>query len=339
MAAPASEFGAYLRAVLAHMRMTDACLSAFGLLPSCVAVDFTGARAQLVASIPGECGVFFVSSSVRCFELLSVNRWSLLNGVEREHFGFLRLRALIRRAGWSSLNNRKSQIAIQSGSIGSDFSHEHFFDDFMLSLGGADAAESYQSQQHDSSAGSDDEEDDMMNPLLGANEGRYPANLSIFFPSRTIGQFNEILYKRYTKRDPDIHCTVSSWHSLSYPTGCFHEMLPPGAAGIRWCALFLWLFSWFFAAMVAKQGDGFTPPPAPHCHSKFVFRMVDDANGAERAGQVVAYIYIGSHNFSKTAWGYRFGKNKEFLKCNSLELGVLLSTKSAAEAQGKNLCV
>ena len=74
------------------------------------------------------------------------------------------------------------------------------------------------------------------------------------------------------------------------------------------------------------------PPPAPHCHSKFVFRIVDDPLAVERSGACVAFLYVGSHNFSKTAWGYRFGKQKEFLRCNSLELGVFLSTKSSSEA-------
>ncbi len=121
---------------------------------------------------------------------------------------------------------------IQSGSIGSDFSHENFFDDFMLSLGGADVFESFQSQQHESSGESEDEEEkSMANPLLDSDSGRYPANLAIYFPSRTVGSFNAFLYKRYTKQDPDIHCTVAKWHSMDYPTECFHEMLPPGAAG------------------------------------------------------------------------------------------------------------
>lgn len=218
VAAPESEFGGYLQTVLVHMRMTDGCMNAFGLLPSRFAVDFSGARAHLVASIPGD--------------------WSLNSRLEREQFGFLRLRALIRRVGWAPVNNRKSHIIMQSGSIGSDFSHDKFFDDFMLSLGGADVTESYQSQQHDSSAESDNEVDETENPRLLPSEGRYPANLAIFFPSRTIGKFNELLYKRYTAREPDIHCTVSSWHSLSYPTKCFHEMLPPGTAGLNVVLLF-----------------------------------------------------------------------------------------------------
>jgi hypothetical protein len=209
--------------------MTDLCMKSFGLLSSCFAVDCTAARVQLVASIPGLNLWFF---SFECWDLI-IGEWSLRNAIEREQFGFLRLRKLVRAAGWCSLNNRSSQIVIQSGSIGSDFCHQNFFDDFMLSLGAADVTESFESQQHESSDEEDNERGLDENPLLGPEQGRYPANLAIFFPSRTVGRFNEFLYKRYTKRDPDIHCTVSSWHSLSYPTSCFHEMLPPGAAGKR----------------------------------------------------------------------------------------------------------
>jgi hypothetical protein len=82
---------------------------------------------------------------------------------------------------------------------------------------------------------------------------------------------------------------------------------------------------------VAKELD---PPPAPYCHSKFIFRIVDDAEEAQKAKQCVAFLYVGSHNLSKTAWGYRSGREKEFLRCNSLELGVLLSTNNAEEAKG-----
>lgn len=91
--APKTEFGSYLRTVLSHLRLSDRCLSAFGLLDSCFAVDFSGAKAALVASIPGE--------------------WNLSSAVERDHFGFLRLRALVRQAKWSPLRNRTSQIVIQ----------------------------------------------------------------------------------------------------------------------------------------------------------------------------------------------------------------------------------
>ena len=119
----------------------------------------------------------------------------------------------------------------QSGSIGSDFSHSNFFDDFVLSVGGASAFESFETCQNEAS--DEEESDDESNPLLPAESGGYPANLAIYFPSLAVGRFNESVYKRYTKRNPDIHCTVRSWHSTEYPTACFHEMLPPGAAGCK----------------------------------------------------------------------------------------------------------
>jgi hypothetical protein len=208
------EFGSYLKTVLAHMRMTENCQRTFGLSSSCFAVDFSAAKAKLVASVPGQ--------------------WSLHHGFEREAFGFLRLRALVREAGWSPHNNRASNIVCQSGSIGSDFSHENFFDDFMLSLGGANVVDTFENQNHESSE-ENDLDANVDNPLLDKEHGRYPANLSIFFPSKLMAHFNAVLYERYKTqtngRSADIHCTVSSWHSLTYPTTCFRYLIPPGSAG------------------------------------------------------------------------------------------------------------
>jgi hypothetical protein len=80
--------------------------------------------------------------------------------------------------------------------------------------------------------------------------------------------------------------------------------------------------------------------------------MTGNPEEAEKRGDVVAYCYVGSHNFSKSAWGVRVGVSKRrrrlnllnsnnsdastplpSLRCNSLELGVLLSTRSATEAR------
>lgn len=90
--APDSEFGTYLKVVVKHMRLTEGCLKAFGLSLSAFHVDFSRAKASLVASVPGE--------------------WNLSSAVEREYFGFLRLRALVRRAGWSPYNNRDSKVSV-----------------------------------------------------------------------------------------------------------------------------------------------------------------------------------------------------------------------------------
>ncbi len=288
--APPTEFGEYLETVVSHMRLTANCLKSFALqsptAPLRYCVDFSLAKVRLVASIAGE--------------------WSLCN-LQREQFGHLRLRACIREAGWAPENNATSQIACQSGSIGGDFSHANFFDDFVLSLGGAST---FDACEEDGASEVEEWERGVLNPLRPECEGRYPANLSIYFPSHLIGVRNARLYAEYqVKRQADIYCTVSSWHSQTYPTACFRDVVFP----------------------LAKRAD----QPSPFCHSKFIFRIVDDERmqQAQKEGQCVAYMYVGSHNFSKTAWGFRAAKKKDVVKCNSFELGVLMATTDPQQAK------
>ncbi len=212
----------------------------------------------------------------------------------------------------------------------------------MLSVGGASAFDAYDPQEQHSD-GEEAEDAEAANPLLGPEEGRYPANLRIFFPSRLMGARNALLYQRWeVKRQADIHCTVTGWHSECYPVACFRDLLFPRLRS-------------------ASQ-------PAPFCHSKFVFRMVGAAERARaaQAGQCAAFVYVGSHNMSKTAWGFNAGPRRDVLKvegtaafvccfvdhsfgrwakksvcdmlcssstqCCSFELGVLLATRDFAEA-------
>jgi hypothetical protein len=76
----------------------------------------------------------------------------------------------------------------------------------------------------------------------------------------------------------------------------------------------------------------------PISHSKIIFRSSIDEDGAlygidgeEGDGAMAkAWVYIGSHNLSATAWGEATDKE---CKPNNVELGVVLCTASRATAQ------
>ena len=201
--APKTEFGSYLQDVMQHLRATENCASSFALGAKMVAVDFSNAKAKLVASIPGT--------------------WN----TDANRFGHMRLREIIREVGWSVANNRDSHIHLQSGSLGTNLDHLPFFDDFLLSLDGASALDvpiDFESNVEES----DEEELDRLasNPLIAADSGnRYPSNLSIYHPSAKVGTLNRRLYDRHNVSSmADIHCTVTRWHSDVYPTQCFREL-------------------------------------------------------------------------------------------------------------------
>jgi hypothetical protein len=74
---------------------------------------------------------------------------------------------------------------------------------------------------------------------------------------------------------------------------------------------------------------------APISHSKVIFRSVGgggssgggDCKGGD-GGAAKAWVYIGSHNLSATAWG-----EAGHCRPNNVELGVVLATTSSAMAQ------
>jgi tyrosyl-DNA phosphodiesterase-1 len=305
-----SIFGDDLCLLLTHMRVTPMTLKTFGigtlqdLQNAPVWTDFSGARARLVMSIPGE--------------------WPR-EGASVERFGHLHLRRVLRELGWKEEYNARSKMYMQSGSIGGDYGHVTFFDDFMLSFGAADPDEYPQNQRHEDSH-EEDVDLETSNPLAPCG---FPKNLSIYFPSRQLGQRNLRMLQRFASRlEFDIHSQLRSWQSAAYPNSCFRDVTHPGD----------------FSGEVR----------IPFHHSKFYLRVLDedydmeqrqegqqgadDEDGrdckTEQEKRIVGFIYIGSHNFSKNAWGYtRPSTVGGPLICNSVEAGVILTTTSFEEVK------
>jgi hypothetical protein len=72
----------------------------------------------------------------------------------------------------------------------------------------------------------------------------------------------------------------------------------------------------------------------PIQHNKVLFRTLAEpasAHAADASG-LVAWIYVGSHNLSRMAWGGAADSDALAFRCHSYELGVVLATSDPAVA-------
>ncbi len=206
-------------------------------------------------------------------------------GVLLNKVGHLRLRDVVRDWWEPQWDDSVSRILIQSGSLGTDLAPDGFMGDFMASVRGdmgCDVPCVTDEGSHE----------DTLAPRVAP----YPPSLCIYWPSRKVAADAVKLYtKNKTPFEGEAHFSFNKWYAERVPIQHFRDVWPP----------------------LSKREE-----PAPFAHSKVYMRFCTDAAAvaaAEAQGRPCGWLYVGSHNMSKNAWGSSNRAGTRFV-CSSLEV-------------------